>query len=55
MGPSVVESCSCATKADVGKLANPAWPKPNQQARTELCIQGGNKLCGAKGKANCRP
>jgi hypothetical protein len=29
--------CMCATKADVGKLANPAWSKPNQQTRTELC------------------
>jgi len=25
------------------------------QARTELCTQGGNKLRGAKGMANCRP
>jgi len=47
--------CGCATKADVGKLANPAWSKLNQQTRTELCMQGGNKLCEAKGMANCRP
>ena len=32
-GPS---GCGCATKADVGKLANPAWPKANHRARTEL-------------------
>jgi hypothetical protein len=36
-------------EADVGKLANPAWPKPNQQAKTELCAYGGNKICEAKG------
>jgi hypothetical protein len=42
----------CATKTDVGKLANPAWSKANHQARTELCTQGGNKLRGAKGMAN---
>jgi hypothetical protein len=47
--------CMCATKADVGKLDNPVWPNPNYQARTELCTQGGNKLRGAKGMANCRP
>ena len=23
--------------------------------RTELCMQGGNKLCGAKEKVDCRP
>jgi hypothetical protein len=45
----------CATKADVGKLANPAWSKPNQQTRTELCTQGGNKLCEAKVMADYRP
>ena len=28
---------SVPSKADVGKLDNPAWPKPNQQAGTELC------------------
>jgi len=28
----------CAKKADVSKLDNPAWPKPNQQVRTELCV-----------------
>jgi len=28
----------CAKKADVSKLDNTAWPKPNQQVRTELCV-----------------
>ena len=28
---------SAPSEADVGKLDNPAWLKPNQQARTELC------------------
>lgn len=32
-----------ATKADVSKLDNPAWSKSNQQARTEVCAQDGNK------------
>jgi hypothetical protein len=26
------------SKADVNKLVNPAWPKANHQARTELCV-----------------
>ena len=43
------------SEADVSKLDNPAWPKPNQQARTELCAYGGNEICEAKGMANCRP
>jgi len=29
---------SSAKEADVSKLDNPAWPKSNQQARTELCV-----------------
>jgi len=29
---------SVPSKADVSKLDNPAWPKPNQQARTKLCV-----------------
>ncbi len=29
---------SSAKKADVDKLDNPAWPKANHQARTELCV-----------------
>ena len=41
----------CATKADVDKLANPAWSKANHRARTELCTQGGNKLREAKAMA----
>lgn len=44
----------CATKTDVDKLANTAWPKPDQQAGTGLCMQGGNKLRGAKGMADNR-
>ena len=46
---------SSAKEADVSKLDNPAWSKANHQARTELCMQGGNELRGAKGKASCRP
>ncbi len=34
--------CRCAKEADVDKLDNPVWPKPNQQAKTELCTHGGN-------------
>jgi hypothetical protein len=26
------------SKADMNKLDNPAWPKSNQQAGTELCV-----------------
>ena len=29
---------SSAKEADVSKLDNPAWPKANHQARTELCV-----------------
>ena len=29
---------SAPSKADVSKLDNPAWPKANHQARTELCV-----------------
>jgi hypothetical protein len=29
---------SSAKKAGVSKLDNPAWPKANHQARTELCV-----------------
>jgi len=29
---------SVPSKADVNKLDNPAWPKANHQARTELCV-----------------
>jgi len=29
---------SSAKEADVSKLDNPAWPKANQQAGTELCV-----------------
>jgi hypothetical protein len=46
---------SVPRQAVVSQLDNPVWPNPNQQARTELCTQGGNKLRGAKGMANCRP
>ena len=43
-------------KADVDKLDNPVWPKPSQQARTELCAYGGNEICEAKGpKVFCLP
>ncbi len=45
----------CAKKADADKLDNPARPKPNQRAGTELCTYGGNEICKAKGKVDCRP
>ena len=37
------------------KLDNPARPKPNQQARKELCTGGGNEACGARAMADYRP
>jgi hypothetical protein len=46
---------SAPSEAGADKLDNPAWPKPNQQARTELCTYGGNEMCGARGMADCRP
>ena len=43
------------SKAGADQLDNPAWPKANHQVRTELCIQGGNELCEAKGMAVYQP
>ncbi|MFC1677616.1 hypothetical protein ACFL3G_11225 [Planctomycetota bacterium] len=36
-------------KADVDKLDNPVWSKPNQRDRTELCAYGGNEIYEARG------
>jgi hypothetical protein len=34
---AIVHLLDVRHEADVGKLANPAWSKLNQQTRTELC------------------
>ena len=40
------------SEAGVYKPDNPARPKANHRAGTELCMQGGNELHGAIGKEN---
>jgi len=42
-----LDSC-VSSEASVSKLDNPAWPKPNQQVRTEHCIYQDYEICRAK-------
>ena len=42
-------------ETDADQPDNPAWPKADHRARTELCTWGGNELREAKGMAEDRP
>ena len=46
---------SAPSKAVVNPLDNPAWSKVSHQARTELDVYRGNKVCKAQGKVSDQP